>query len=329
MTLHFLFLSTLLPLITARDFTEKYARVETSKLLKEFSSLSDTSYPWKSFSRLDVDTAKSKKTNWTARGAVTPAKDQGNHGYCGTFGRVAAAEGQYALRSGQSLASFSEQELVSCVGWDRVPQQFDYFSKNGFMTTAAFPYNQSGKDMDPPVLGQPCIFQEKLAVVGSGAYNFTNSTGPAIATKDTSAEDQMVAFIFKNGPVQTGIASDVFGLRVKGCESDNSCFITPAMCSKVAGQNIDHSITIVGYGTDPILGDYWDVKNSWSTAFANQGFIKVARGTSRRLLDHRLRDHSLIRSSPPPSPFFPGISCAQIDCCLNIFTYGDASTYFN
>ena len=261
------------------DFTDKYARVATEKLLKEFTSLSDNSYPWKSFSRLDVDTAKSKPTNWTSKGAVTlPAKDQGNHGYCGTFGRVAAAEGQYALRSGQKLTSFSEQELVSCVGWDRVPEQFDYFSKKGFMTTAAFPYNQSGKDMDPPVLGQPCIFKETLAVAGSAWNNFTNATGPAIATKDTSAEDQMIAFVFKNGPVQTGIAAGVFGLRVKGCEADQSCFITPAMCAQVAGQSIDHSITIVGYGTDPVQGDYWDIKNSWSTAFANEGFIKVARG---------------------------------------------------
>ena len=30
--------------------------------------------------------------------AVTTAKDQGPHGYCGTFARVAAAEGQYGKK---------------------------------------------------------------------------------------------------------------------------------------------------------------------------------------------------------------------------------------
>ena len=40
-------------------------------------------------------------------------------GYCGTFGRVAAAEGQFALRSGHGLRNFSEEELVDCIGWDK------------------------------------------------------------------------------------------------------------------------------------------------------------------------------------------------------------------
>jgi hypothetical protein len=39
------------------------------------------------------------------------------------------------------LVSFSEEELVDCVGWDK--DQFSYFSPNGFMTTADYPYNLS------------------------------------------------------------------------------------------------------------------------------------------------------------------------------------------
>jgi hypothetical protein len=74
------------------------------------------------------------------------------------------------------------------------------------------------------------------------------------------------------------------------------------MCNdpSIKGKSIDHSVTLVGYGTDGAHGDYWLVKNSWSTAFANDGFIKVARG----------------------------ISCASIDCCGNVFTYGDPSDYY-
>ena len=225
---------------------------------KEFESIFKDGFPWKNFDVNFVSLAKKTPTNWVSQGAVTPAKDQGNHGYCGTFGRVAAAEGQYALRSKMPLQNFSEQELVSCVGWDRVPEQFTYFAAKGFMTSESFPYNQSGKDADPPIPGQPCEYTPSKVVAGTGSNAFTNSTGPA------PSEDQMVAFVFKTGPVQTGIAADVFGLRAKGCEADNSCFITSAMCAKVAGQDIDHSITIVGYGTDPVNGDYWNVKNSVS-----------------------------------------------------------------
>lgn len=37
-------------------------------------------------------------------------------------------------------------------------------------------------------------------------------------------------------------------------------------------------MVLVGYGEDPVLGPFWKVKNSWSTAFANGGFINVYRG---------------------------------------------------
>lgn len=37
-------------------------------------------------------------------------------GFCGTFGRVGSAEGQWALRSGKGLTSFSEQMLIDCIG---------------------------------------------------------------------------------------------------------------------------------------------------------------------------------------------------------------------
>jgi hypothetical protein len=94
----------------------------------------------------------------------------------------------------------------------------------------------------------------------------------------------------------------VFGLREHGCEANSSCFITADMCNdpSIKGKSIDHSITLVGYGKDKDHGDYWIVKNSWSTKFANDGFIKVARG----------------------------ISCASIDCCGNTFTYGNPAAYY-
>jgi len=96
--------------------------------------------PFQPFSEAYVAKALATPTNWTALGAVTPVKNQGPHGYCGTFGRVGSCEGQFFLKAGK-LVSFSEEELVDCVGWDK--DQFTYFSPHGFMTTAEYPYNLS------------------------------------------------------------------------------------------------------------------------------------------------------------------------------------------
>ena len=91
-------------------------------------------------------------------------------------------------------------------------------------------------------------------------------------------EEQLAAFVHHNGPTNAGIASHVFGLRAKGCESDKSCFITKDMCQQVEGMSIDHSITIVGFGTDAAQGDYWIIKNSWGGMWGEKGFFRMARG---------------------------------------------------
>eukprot|EP00467_Chlorarachnion_reptans_P025819 CAMPEP_0114486346 /NCGR_PEP_ID=MMETSP0109-20121206/167_1 /TAXON_ID=29199 /ORGANISM="Chlorarachnion reptans, Strain CCCM449" /LENGTH=79 /DNA_ID=CAMNT_0001662505 /DNA_START=366 /DNA_END=602 /DNA_ORIENTATION=+ len=78
-------------------------------------------------------------------------------------------------------------------------------------------------------------------------------------TGSAPSEDQLVALLYKNGTVQTGINANVFGLREKGCEIKKECFITKEMCNdpSIKGKPIDHSVTLVGYGKDDEKGPYW------------------------------------------------------------------------
>jgi hypothetical protein len=124
---------------------DNYARLAPGEYERGLKAQGAPETPFKNFSDAYVAKALATPTDWVALGAVTPVKDQGAHGYCGTFGRVAAAEGQFARATG-TLVSFSEQELISCIGWDM--DQYSFFAPRGFMTTAEFPYNTTGPDMD-------------------------------------------------------------------------------------------------------------------------------------------------------------------------------------
>lgn len=127
----------------------KYRFMAPGAYEREWRLADAPAYPFVNFSEAYVKRALDTPTNWTARGAVTPVKDQGPHGYCGTFGRVGSAEGQFALKAGVAAPiSFSEEELIDCIGWDR--DQYSYFSPRGFMNSSVYPYNETDyPDQDP------------------------------------------------------------------------------------------------------------------------------------------------------------------------------------
>jgi len=102
----------------ARVDDSRYARLAPGEYARELAAQGLPEIPFKPFSPAFVKKALATPTNWTARGAVSPVKDQGGHGYCGTFGRVAACEGQFAIKTGE-LVSFSEEMLIDCIGWDQ------------------------------------------------------------------------------------------------------------------------------------------------------------------------------------------------------------------
>ena len=51
-----------------------------------------------------------------------------------------------------------------------------------------------------------------------------------------------------------------------------------AECDEDAKEFV-HAVTVIGYGTSDKGEDYWEIKNSYSTTWGDNGFIKFARNT--------------------------------------------------
>jgi hypothetical protein len=184
-------------------------------------------------------------------------KDQAQCGSCWAFSAIANAEGQTYMTNGGKVVSLSEQALVSCdkmdsacTGGSMVYADM-YLIENGAASEEAYPY-----------------------VSGSGSVPkckaFT-SVAEFSSYKDfsrVSADATIIKYLDQYGPISVGIEADksIFQLYTSGIIDSSSC-----------GTNLDHGVTLVGYGTESSK-NFWLVRNSWGKSWGDKGMVKIVRG---------------------------------------------------
>ena len=202
--------------------------------------------------------------DWRTKGAVTPVKDQGSCGSCWSFSTTGSLEGAYAIKNSK-LVSFSEQQLVDCdlirVGGTSLgcnggdmSSAMDWIGKNnGLCTESAYPY-VSGTTQTNGACQKSCSI-----VSGSDVSNPV-----AVAANSDSA-------------MMTAIAQQPVSIAI---EADQSSFqlYKSGVFTGSCGTNLDHGVLLVGYGSSS-AGDYYILKNSWSSSWGDQGYMYIGRGS--------------------------------------------------
>jgi len=204
------------------------------------------------------------EVDWRKHHIVTPVKNQEQCGSCWAFSTTGSLEGAHARATGH-LVSLSEQQLVDCsskygnngCNGGLMDNAFEYVLKNGGLDTEeSYPYHAQQ---------ERCHF--KTSNVGSTCSGFVD-----VKSGD---EDALQAALATVGPVSVAIdvTEDKFMLYKDGVFLDDECSNSP--------DQLNHGVLIVGYGSDSTLGkhngDYWIVKNSWSTKWGEDGYIRMAR----------------------------------------------------
>jgi len=99
----------------------------------------------------------------------------------------------------------------------------------------------------------------------SGLSSFPNATISEYGSISGAAA--MMKEIYARGPIACGIDANPLLNYESGIVQHRWSFM------------IDHVISVVGWGTDPKIGMYWIVRNSWGEYWGEMGYVRVAKGS--------------------------------------------------
>ncbi|CAF0720018.1 unnamed protein product [Brachionus calyciflorus] len=242
--------------LTPREFRKKMNGLKTRRLF-DLDSYSKKILSGLSERMLKIG-PKNNTIDWRTKGYVTPVKDQGMCGSCWAFSANAALEGQIFKKNGK-LVDLSEQNLVDCSKNDEnmgcnggyMESAYKYIINNdGIESTQTYPYE--GKDAQ-------CRFKSDR--VGAKMSN--------IVRLPSGNETALTEAVENIGPI--AVAMDASRLSFQFYST--GIYHDPH-CSPV---NLNHGVTVVGYGSQGKGLDYYIVKNSWGETWGDKGYVLMAR----------------------------------------------------
>lgn len=239
-------------------------------------------------------------SNSLNRDICTVVKSQQECGSCWAFAAVDAIETAAAIAEGKDPVPLSAQQLLDC-SRNELKQVFTYCwaqekdrgapwlestmawsSKNngcqGGMTHAAFQYIAIDSPGIAPQVEMPYTegaggvkVKECRKSTSSNAARIQNwNQAVGLNCAASSDPNELLKNALAIQPISVAVSSAYPFKDYKG-----GMYNCPNNGNFVRHELIDHALVLTGYGTHPTLGLYWILKNSYGTAWGDQGFMRI------------------------------------------------------
>lgn len=206
---------------------------------------------------IDAPNPKAAAFNWRDRGMMTSVRNQSTCGSCWAFTSAAAMEANFMIRRGITL-DIAEQNILDCSGGGSCSggwyaNVFNYYMRNSVVQESAAPY----KNKEGSCTVRNSSGNHKISAWG---YVKRDMGIPTVA--------EMKEALCTYGPICATIkATNAFQGYKSGIFDEHARVTGP--------RDINHAVLIVGW--DDAKRAYL-VKNSWGTAWGEQGYVWVEYG---------------------------------------------------
>jgi C1A family cysteine protease len=206
----------------------------------------------------DDGRALPRRHDWRELGGVTPVRDQGDAGTCWAFATTGPLEHAIKIKdrvdvdlSEQFLVAYNEEGYGVDGGWFA----HDYHKKPGAVLEFDFPYTAN----EIPVWNNPEY---------NHPYKIKKWSYNSFYTMSVATSRSMKKAIYKHGSVAAAVYADNTFIRYKG-----------GIYKGVKNsEQINHAVMLVGW--DDLQG-VWILKNSWSTDWGENGYMRIKYGANK------------------------------------------------
>ncbi|MBN1112440.1 MAG: fibronectin type III domain-containing protein [Bacteroidales bacterium] len=251
-------------------------------ITKENRTLSETHNDAKVDPNFTVSRSLPASFDWRNKDGhayIGTPRNQGTCGACYSFGAAAAAEGAYNLTTGSvdgNTADFSEAYIAWCLS--KMSAYSSHFSGcNG----ADYDYMELQALVDVGIVDDQ-YFPYTITATQNCPAAATNAPKTKFASWNRVPCSDVAAIktaIMTYGVVDAAVyVSTAFQNYSGGVYSDASTSCSANPCYNTT---TNHAISLVGWGNDPVKGDYWILRNSWGSTWGEGGYMRLAATSAR------------------------------------------------